>query len=349
MTSAYHGRISLFAGLYFFAMTLPAAAQLSSEQQNALRSNCRGDVGAHCAGKSGRDALICLQQNVAKLSPGCQTAVRATMPQAAPPAAAAPPAPQPPPAAAAPPPAPAQAPTQAMPRSASPPPAVPAVAAPARAPSQPTAAQQQALRNNCRGDAQSRCPGLTGAPALQCLQRNAASLSPSCRAAVSATMPRAAPPPATASAPARSAPAGAAPSVPAQPTQAQQTAIRSNCRGDAQSRCPGLTGAPALQCLQRNAANLSPGCRGAVSATMPAPAATTAATPPPPAAAPAPTPPKAPVVMTAVIGRSCFRDLIRFCRHVEVGDGRKLACLNAHANSLTVPCRAAMKITTPLR
>jgi hypothetical protein len=204
------------------------------------------------------------------------------------------------------------------------------------------------LRNYCRGDAQSRCPGLTGAQALQCLQRNVASLSSACRAAVTASVSRAAPPP-TATAPARSAPPAAAPAVSAQPTQAQQTAIRNNCRGDAQSRCPGLTGAQALQCLQRNAANLSPGCRGAVSATMPAPAAATATTSPPAAATPAPTPPKAPVVMTAVIGRSCFRDLIRFCRHVEVGDGRKLACLNEHAGSLSVPCRAAMKITTPLR
>jgi len=53
--------------------------------------------------------------------------------------------------------------------------------------------------------------------------------------------------------------------------------------------------------------------------------------------------------MTAVIGRSCLRDLIKHCRGTGIGEGQKLACLQAHADELTILCKTAMKITTPLR
>src|SRR5262249_8361670 len=79
--------------------TASASAQVTSAQQSAIRSNCRSDFQANCSGvqPGGKDALACLQKNVAKLSAGCQTAVRATMPQEQPKAAApaAPPAPAP--------------------------------------------------------------------------------------------------------------------------------------------------------------------------------------------------------------------------------------------------------------
>ena len=83
-----------------------ATAQPTSAQQSAIRSNCRSDFMSNCSGvqPGGKDALMCLQKNVAKLSPGCQTAVRATLP-AEQPAKVAEPAPAPPPAAAAAPPA----------------------------------------------------------------------------------------------------------------------------------------------------------------------------------------------------------------------------------------------------
>ena len=89
----------------FAALTLSAAAQVTSAQQSAIRSNCRSDFMSHCSGVTpgGKDALACLQKNVAKLSGGCQTAVRATIPAEAAPKVAAPAAapPPPPPAAAA--------------------------------------------------------------------------------------------------------------------------------------------------------------------------------------------------------------------------------------------------------
>src|SRR6185437_5428547 len=60
----------------------------------------------------------------------------------------------------------------------------------------------------------------------------------------------------------------------AQISAAQQSAIRSNCRSDFMSKCSGVTpgGKDALECLQKNVASLSPASRGAVSATLPAPA-----------------------------------------------------------------------------
>ncbi len=59
--------------------------------------------------------------------------------------------------------------------------------------------------------------------------------------------------------------------------------------------------------------------------------------------------PNAPVVMTAVIGRACLRDLVRRCRDTGVGDGQKIACLMAHRESLTPVCNAALKLTAPVR
>ena len=82
-----------------------AQAQLTDAQKSAMRANCRSDFMANCMSTSpgSKEALECLQNNFAKLSPGCQAAVKATMPP--PPAAPAPPPPPPPPpAAAAPPP-----------------------------------------------------------------------------------------------------------------------------------------------------------------------------------------------------------------------------------------------------
>src|SRR5262249_2263442 len=54
-----------------------ANAQPTPEQQSAIRSACRADFMANCSGVTpgGRDALMCLQRNAAKLSPACQTAL----------------------------------------------------------------------------------------------------------------------------------------------------------------------------------------------------------------------------------------------------------------------------------
>ena len=67
-----------------------AFAQRPSQAQiNAMRQSCRSDYMAHCSSvpTGGAPALNCLKQNLANLSPGCQTAVKAIAPEA-PPAAA---------------------------------------------------------------------------------------------------------------------------------------------------------------------------------------------------------------------------------------------------------------------
>lgn len=157
---------------------LAAAQQLSKAQMSALRAACRNDYMAHCARirPTGPAALGCLQRNVASLSPRCRMVVSAIGAAGARPAGR-----------------PAPAPPQAASR-------------------QPASAQQQALRSACQRDFMAYCSRVrpTGAAALNCLQRNAASLSPRCRTAVSAAGGGAAP---TAAQPAAATPSQPPPDV----------------------------------------------------------------------------------------------------------------------------------------
>jgi len=210
----HRGGLACAAAIAWAALAGNASAQVTAAQQSAIRSNCRSDFMSQCSGVTpgGKDALVCLQKNVERLSPGCQAAVHATIPSqaAAPPpppaaavaapAASAPPALTPATADTAPalsPPAAAPAKTAAPPaKVVKPAPMRPAAAAaapiapPAAGPSAPTAAQQNAMRSNCRNDFMSHCAGVTpgGKDALACLQKNVARLSPGCRSVVSATM-----------------------------------------------------------------------------------------------------------------------------------------------------------------
>lgn len=102
--------------------------------------------------------------------------------------------------------------------------------------------------------------------------------------------------------------ASCSPALAQQPAQAQISAIRSNCRSDFMSNCSGVRpgGADALRCLKDHMAQLSIGCRAAVSAVtsaapkVVAPAAPPAAPAPAAAAAPsAPAEPSAPVAAPA--------------------------------------------------
>ena len=56
---------------------------------------------------------------------------------------------------------------------------------------QPTAAQKDAVRANCRSDFISHCRGVTpgGVEALNCLRQNSAKLAPACKQAVDAIKP----------------------------------------------------------------------------------------------------------------------------------------------------------------
>jgi cysteine rich repeat protein len=271
--------------LVFAALTASAGAQITSAQQSAIRSNCRSDFQSHCSGVTpgGKDALACLQNNVAKLSASCQTAVRATLPKAPAQAVAPPAAPSPAPAAAA-------APPQAAPEksativSAPPPKAQPVkrpikhpaeaavtpvqpapIAAAPAAQAGPTPSQQNAMRQNCRNDFMSKCSGVQpgGKEALACLQQNVTGLSAACKRVVSATM-KGAPP----AAPTMAQPAAAAtPAMVPGGVLVEKACARyilMNCRGT------GLGTGPKVACMVNyvNAGNfVGPRCRAALNVT----------------------------------------------------------------------------------
>jgi hypothetical protein len=299
---------SFAAAIALAAFTTGAAAQVTPEQQSAIRGACRSDFMSKCSGVTpgGKEALQCLQTNVASLSPACKTAVSATIP---PPAA--PPRPlqtqTPPPAPAAP--APVAAP-------AAPAPAAP-VAAPAAAPPAPSAAAPAAVRQVPPKPAQIAKPPV-------------------------AAKQTAAPPPAAA---APAAPVATAVTAPA-PTAEQMNAIKFTCRREFANNCRGVPagGSEAIDCLQRNPGKLTPECKTSLAALGDARPASPGTPPPAPAGTP-----NAPIVMTAVIGRACLRDLALHCRDIKVGDGRKIACLMERGPALSPLCKAALKITEPVR
>jgi len=200
-----------------------AYAQVTAEQQSAIRSNCRSDFISKCSGVTpgGKEALECLQKNVRGLSAACKTAVSATLPKpttasapaASPwpaPANSQPSSPWPAPAAtaptapanaSAPPPAKPATPTAAAPKAPARPKA--AVAAKPAAPKAKTAAappppaapmitptpeQAAAIKFTCSHEVKSYCAdaGGGGAESFVCLQRNNEKLSPDCRTSVAA-------------------------------------------------------------------------------------------------------------------------------------------------------------------
>jgi hypothetical protein len=324
-----------------------ASAQPSAEQQSALRNNCRSDFMSNCSGVTpgGAEALQCLQRNVARLSPGCQSAVNALAPRSAPAQATAP-AP-----AAAPVTSPAASP--AVPAQASTPP--PAAPAPAARGSAPTPEQQAALRQLCGADYMAKCSHVAPASpqALQCLQSKSAELSDNCRGALALFSPggaaspapasarAATPAPAPAARPAAVPPPAAAAAAPARPSAQQQAAIRQSCQGDFMSKCSGVQpgGADALRCLQRNSAQLSPSCRSAVAAigggTAPATAAAPAAAAATPSAMPTPEQQNA-------IKMTCRRDFMMNCRGVPQGGPEAFACLQRNSSRLSPDCRTSL-------
>ena len=116
-----------------------------------MKQACRSDFMAKCSGVTpgGKDALACLQRNVAGLSAACKQVVSATMGAPAPAGAAA---------------------------------AAPAAVAVAPA-AAPTPQQLSAVKFTCRADFTRHCSGIQpgGPEALACLQRNAARLTPDCK------------------------------------------------------------------------------------------------------------------------------------------------------------------------
>jgi hypothetical protein len=167
---------------------------------------------------------------------------------------------------------------------------------------QPTQAERDAIRAACRSDFIANCSGVQpgGKEAFECLVRNDAKLSPSCRSAVNAAAPKPTEPaePAAAAAPAPAAPAQSETAPPAgkvervppeiqvAPAAAQndelKTVQQACTLNDLVSHCSWIApnNPEILQCLKANAADLSPNCQAAVQSL---PAALPAATAPPPA------------------------------------------------------------------
>jgi hypothetical protein len=356
------GFISAVLMLSVLAGSPAQSQQPSPEQVSAIRSSCRSDFMARCAGVTpgGADALACLRKNVAQLTPGCQAAVKAGSPRPAP-AGAAPASVATAPPQAPPPSAPAAVPTAA--------PAPQAVAPQTTPPAGvPSSDQVAAIRAACPSDFAANCAGVPpgGLEGLSCLQRNAAKLSAPCRFAVTSSGTAApaqtvtpapvaptAKPPAPRRAAAPAAPPPAAPSqraaaatpaaaTPAQPTADQQAAIRASCRSDFMSRCSGVQpgGADALACLKRNEAQLSSACRSAVGA-IGSPAAATAAAPAAPTAA-----------QQSAIKSACQRDFMLNCRGVQPGGQEAFMCLQRNSSRLSPGCQGALTAvasgTTPV-
>jgi hypothetical protein len=247
-----------------FAIAAPAFAQSATEaQKSAIRSACRSDFMAHCSSVTpgGVEAVQCLAKNMSSLSPSCASAVRAVEPGAAPKTEAAPAKTEPAPATE------AAKPAAEAPKAAAAPKASEAKPAAAK---QPSSAQVSAIKSACRSDYPKVCAGVLpgGAPALQCLEKNKAKVSPACEKAVSAAM--------GGGAAATAAPAGA-PAAPAAAPAAAPTVIvlrplrlreelfivRSACGGDINTLCAGVApgGGRIAQCLASNAASLSPACK----------------------------------------------------------------------------------------
>jgi hypothetical protein len=177
---------------------------------------------------------------------------------------------------------------------------------------QVTSAQQNAIRAACRSDFRAKCSGVTpgGKNALVCLQKNVESLSPSCKTAVSATLP----PP---------APAAAAPAAP--PPVAPKT-----------TEAPAAPPAPAATAAAPPPATATPA----------KPTAAKPATPPRQAAAALARPAAAPAQPTAAqqsaIRSACRSDFKSHCSGVTPGGKDALVCLQKNAAALAPACQKAV-------
>jgi hypothetical protein len=236
------------AALAVLALCGPAgtavfAQQPTQDQINAIRSNCRSDFLSNCSGvpRGGPEAVRCLKDHLAQLSPGCHAAVSAITP---PPAKVA--APTPAPAA---PPAPAAAP---------PPPAPTITAAPATpatpaAPTPPPAAQPSTATAPAAPPPAATTKQLPPAP-----PKSARPAAPQPNRAA-ATTPAAPPAPATAAQPTSLLP------LPPLPPRVRLMIVRT-CSAEHRALCANVPpgGGGIVECLAEHGDALSPRCRDAI-------------------------------------------------------------------------------------
>jgi hypothetical protein len=183
---------------------------------------------------------------------------------------------------------------------------------------QPTPAQTDAIKSNCRSDYMKSCMSVPtgGQAAFDCLKRNMPSLSPACQQAVNAVSPPTTPKPAAAA----PAPAPAAPA----PTPAAVTAPQPPAPAPTVAATPAPVAAPAPV------------------ATAPAakPAAAPKPAPAPKPAVVAATPPTA--AQQNAIRQSCRNDFMANCSGVQPGGKEALVCLQTNASKLSPACRTAV-------
>jgi Cysteine rich repeat len=278
---------------------------LTQAQKDAMKSNCRSDYITNCMSvrPGGKEALQCLERNMAKLSPACQGAVKAALPKPPPPAAAKPPPPPPPAAATAP-----------SPPAAPPPPAAAVAPPPPAAPPPPVAT----------------APARPAAPPPPRVPPPAAATAP----------PPPAPPPAATIAPRPVAPRPVAHAPTAAQREALKRHCRRDFRRYCAGVQPG--GPQALACLERNAARLRRACARAVAALGVAPPPAVASPPPPVFVVTPRRAREIPLRVRLGILRACERDRAAVCPLVRPGRGRVVVCLAAHMDALSPACRGIL-------
>lgn len=181
LSSTKH-HLAALIGFTLAALAPAQAEQPTSGQADAIRQSCRSDFMANCTGvqPGGKDALLCLKNNLAKLSPACKSAVSAAMPPAAgsSPAAAAASAEYKAPAVAA-------HPANGSQRAAAPPPPPPGVE-PLKLRPFILPQRRVIILTICGDDVSSLCHDLPlgGERILECLAAHAGHLAPACYAAI---------------------------------------------------------------------------------------------------------------------------------------------------------------------
>ena len=210
----------------------PAAAEPTEAQLGAIKSNCRSDFMSNCWGvkRGGFEAMQCLKEHMAKLSPGCQTAVKAATP----------------------PPAPAPVKTPSAPAEPAPAPAVTAAPVPETPPEAPAPSAAEA-------------PPAAPAAETKAATPQAAPTSPPKAAAAPAVPPSAV----KTEAPVTPPPAAAAAEPEAEPAiigfipPRKKLMVLRDCRQDLETYCADVERGEGrnLRCLFSHKASLTPGCQ----------------------------------------------------------------------------------------